>query len=114
MIIARQPVDATSVRPGVGKAGNEHTRKRRQLQRMFAHLSPQRRPLTVAGAPHRVPSRHRRWQQLYDISRRVVAGFGMDFELEEAPAPGFVFADVALMGGSAFPGDAHRPTWRRG
>lgn len=63
---------------------------RRQLQRMFAHLSPQRRPLTVAGSPHRVPSRHRRWQQLYDISRRVVAGFGMDFELEEAPAPGFV------------------------
>jgi 5-methylcytosine-specific restriction enzyme subunit McrC len=63
---------------------------RRQLQRMFAHLSPQRRPLTVSGSPHRVPSRHRRWQQLYDISRRVVAGFGMDFELEEAPAPGFV------------------------
>jgi 5-methylcytosine-specific restriction enzyme subunit McrC len=63
---------------------------RRQLQRMFAHLAPQRRPLTVAGLPHRVPSRHRRWQQLYDISRRVVAGFGMDFELEEAPAPGFV------------------------
>jgi hypothetical protein len=63
---------------------------RRQLQRMFAHLSPQRRPLTVAGSPQRVPSRHRRWQQLYDVSRRVVAGFGMDFELEEAPAPGFV------------------------
>jgi hypothetical protein len=63
---------------------------RRQLQRMFAHLSPQRRPLSAAGSPHRVPSRHRRWQQLYDISRRVVAGFGMDFELEEAPAPGFV------------------------
>jgi 5-methylcytosine-specific restriction enzyme subunit McrC len=63
---------------------------RRQLQRIFAQLSPQRRPLTVAGSPQRVSSRHRRWQQLYDISRRVVAGFGMDFELEEAPAPGFV------------------------
>jgi 5-methylcytosine-specific restriction enzyme subunit McrC len=63
---------------------------RRQLQRMFAYLSPQRRPLTISGSPHRIPSRHRRWQQLYDISRRVVAGFGMDFKLEEAPAPGFV------------------------
>lgn len=63
---------------------------RRQLQRMYAQLSPQRRPLSVAGAPHRLPSRHRRWQQVYDICRRVVAGFGMDFELEEAPAPGFI------------------------
>jgi len=63
---------------------------RRQLQRMYADLSPQRRPLSVSAAPRQVPSRHRRWQQLYDIARRVVAGFGMDFELEEAPAPGFV------------------------
>jgi 5-methylcytosine-specific restriction enzyme subunit McrC len=63
---------------------------RRQLQRMHSHLSPQRRPLSAASSPPRLPSRHRRWQQLYDISRRVVAGFGMDFELEEAPAPGFV------------------------
>lgn len=63
---------------------------RRQLQRMQAHLSPQRRPAPVSGSKRRVPSRHRRWQQLYDISLRVVAGFGMNFELEEAPAPGFV------------------------
>lgn len=63
---------------------------RRQLQRMYAHLSPQRRPLSIAGAPPRVPGRHRHWQQLYDISRGVVAGFGMNFGLEGAPAPGFV------------------------
>jgi 5-methylcytosine-specific restriction enzyme subunit McrC len=63
---------------------------RRQLQRMYAQLSPQRRPLTLGGLPRRVPSRHRRWQQLYEIAFRVVQGFGMDFEREEAPAPGFV------------------------
>jgi hypothetical protein len=62
---------------------------RRQLQRMYGQLSPQP-PLTrVAALPYRVPSRHRRWQQLYDISRRVVEGFGMNFEEREAPAPGF-------------------------
>jgi hypothetical protein len=63
---------------------------RRQLQRMYAQMAPQRRPLSISSAPPRLPSRHRRWQQLYDISRRVVAGFGMDFEREEAPAPGFI------------------------
>lgn len=63
---------------------------RRQIQRMYAHLSPQRRPRSIDAAPERVPSRHRRWQQLYDISRNVVAGFGMDFTLQGMPAPGFV------------------------
>jgi hypothetical protein len=44
---------------------------RRQLQRMLARLSPQTPPLSVIVAPRRVPSRHRRWQELYDISRRI-------------------------------------------
>jgi hypothetical protein len=63
---------------------------RGQLRRMHTHLSPQRRPRSIAAAPARVPSRHQRWQQLYDISRAVVAGFGIDFASEEAAAPGFV------------------------
>jgi hypothetical protein len=63
---------------------------RRQLQRMYSHLSPQRRPPSIAAVPSRLPSRHRRWQQLYDISRSVVAGFRMDFGRDEASAPGFV------------------------
>jgi len=62
---------------------------RRQLQRMHAQLSPQAPLGRVAALPTRVPSRHRRWQQLYEIARRVVEGFGMDFEQREAPAPGF-------------------------
>jgi 5-methylcytosine-specific restriction enzyme subunit McrC len=63
---------------------------RRQLQRMYAQLSPQTRPLAVASSQRRLPSRHRRWQQLFEIARRVVEGFGMDFTEKEAPAPGFV------------------------
>ena len=63
---------------------------RRQLQRMYSHLSPQRRPPSIGAVPTRLPSRHRRWQQLYDISRSVVAGFRMDFKRDEASAPGFV------------------------
>jgi hypothetical protein len=63
---------------------------RRQLQRMYSHLSPQRRPPSIAAVPSRLPSRHRRWQQLYDVSRSVVAGFRMDFKRDEASAPGFV------------------------
>jgi len=63
---------------------------RRQLQRMQAQLAPQPRPPAVVASPRRVPSRHRRWQQLYEIAQRVVDGFGMNFQRQEAPSPGFI------------------------
>jgi 5-methylcytosine-specific restriction enzyme subunit McrC len=63
---------------------------RRQLQRMGVILSARRRPRPLATVPPQVPSRHRRWQQLYDVSRSVLTGFSMRYGEDEAPAPGFV------------------------
>ncbi|HZH04756.1 MAG TPA: hypothetical protein VEY30_13300, partial [Myxococcaceae bacterium] len=62
---------------------------RQQLMRVFEALSPQ------ANAPIRssrrmVPSRHRGWQPLYDLSRQVLRGFGLGLTPEMLRAPGYV------------------------
>lgn len=66
------------------------TETRQQVLRVYERLAPQatlrRRP--SAG---RVPSRHRRWQPLYELSRQVLDGFGV--ELADAlhrMSPGYV------------------------
>lgn len=70
--------------PGVRNPGT-----RQQLMRVFEAVSPQtNRPVRPA---HRlVPSRHRGWQPLYDLSRQVLKGFGLGLTPEVLRAPGYV------------------------
>jgi len=63
---------------------------RQQLLRVYERLSPQKALRTPPSMP-RVPSRHRRWQPLYELSRHVLDGFGV--ELADAlhrMSPGYV------------------------
>lgn len=70
--------------PGVRNPGT-----RQQLMRVFEALSPQTtRP--VRAANRLVPSRHRGWQPLYDLSRQVLRGFGLGLTPEVLRAPGYV------------------------
>ena len=62
---------------------------RQQLTRVRDALAPQvgrrRRP------PRRVPSRHRRWQTLYDLSFQILSGFGVSLaDADQLLAPGYV------------------------
>jgi 5-methylcytosine-specific restriction enzyme subunit McrC len=62
---------------------------RRRLVRVIEHLSPQ--SSESGRRPVRVPSRHQRWQPLYDLSSQVVDGFGLDLNGGHLSiAPGFV------------------------
>lgn len=62
---------------------------RRRLVRMVEHLTPQGQP--SRHRPTRVPSRHQRWQPLYELSSQVVDGFGLDLRKDNLNiAPGFV------------------------
>lgn len=60
------------------------------LTRVIEELSPQRKPRQ--GPRRRVPSRHRAWQPLYEISWDVLRGLGMTYQMGQAHAPGFVVA----------------------
>src|SRR5205807_1337938 len=51
---------------------------RDQLTRMRGVLGHQPRIGDVDLLPRRVPSRHRAWQDPYDLSRLVLQGFGAD------------------------------------
>lgn len=90
---------------------------RQQLERVHAATRPSptaRRPSVIT---HRLPSRHRRWQTLYDLSRDVLRGFGAGYvEADRLFAPGFVLKTNAtwedLIGQglrSGFPGARVRP-----
>jgi hypothetical protein len=62
---------------------------RQRLVRMVEHLSPQ--TFIQGPRPARVPSRHQRWQPLYDLSAQIVDGFGIDLDGGHLSiAPGFV------------------------
>src|SRR5437773_6265449 len=62
----------------------------RQVHRIAQRLSPQRPP------PNRprvsVPTRHRRWQQCYDLAREINAGFGVRLAPDRYSSPGYVLS----------------------
>lgn len=62
-----------------------------RLTRVRQHLSPQRLR-DVSNIPQRLPSRHRRWQPLYDLARQVLKGFGLGYKDDRFYAPGFVIS----------------------
>jgi hypothetical protein len=62
---------------------------RRQLNRVRGALAAQAVPRR--HAPRAVPSRHRRWQTLYDLSGQVLHGFGVSLDsADHLLAPGYV------------------------
>ncbi len=66
------------------------TETRQQVLRVYERLAPQAVLRTRPSAP-RVPSGHRRWQPLYELSRQVLDRFGV--ELADAlhrMSPGYV------------------------
>jgi hypothetical protein len=76
---------------------------RRQLTRVYEALHPQvKRPRESRTGV--LPNRHRRWQPLFDLSRRVLDGFGMNLSPDKLNAPGFVmetwraWEDLVLLG----------------
>lgn len=64
---------------------------RNQLVQRYLNLGPQnssRRPRHMKAF---VPHRHRRWQELYDLSKEIIEGFGISFEDDfRSSLPGFV------------------------
>lgn len=64
---------------------------RNQLVQRYLNLGPQnsaRRPRHMRSA---VPHRHRRWQELYGLSKEIIEGFGVSFEdAFRSSLPGFV------------------------
>lgn len=62
---------------------------RRRLADARAHLSPQR-PTTGNARRRALPSRHRRWQNLYDLCCSILDGMGVVFEPGQALAPGYI------------------------
>ena len=62
---------------------------RRQLARVCEDLAPQTQPLNRMSL--RVPSRHLRWQPLYELARQVLGGFQLNLDPGANEfAPGFV------------------------
>lgn len=62
---------------------------RQQLRRVRDALAPQNQASRLNRAS--VPSRHRRWQTLYDLSRQVLGGFGMSLaQAGHLFAPGYI------------------------
>jgi hypothetical protein len=63
---------------------------RRQLSQRYIMLAPQ--PDRVRGSYKKpLPSRHSKWQELFDLSREVIQGFGVGFQEHSiASLPGFV------------------------
>jgi hypothetical protein len=62
---------------------------RAQLTRIDQTLTTAWRP-RAGRHPVRVPSRHRRWQALYDLAGHILGGTGISLEPGGVPAPGFV------------------------
>ena len=63
---------------------------RRQLTAIHSAVAPRQR---VAGRAvhHRLPSRHRRWQAMYDVARHITRGYGAVYAAAGAlPSPGFL------------------------
>ncbi|HEX6749205.1 MAG TPA: hypothetical protein VF092_18050 [Longimicrobium sp.] len=60
-----------------------------QLTRVVEALSPQGAPRN-SPRPRVVPSRHRRWQQIYDISLQVLEGLGLGLRPDLLHSPGYV------------------------
>ncbi len=60
----------------------------RQVQRISQRLGPQ--PLRSSRPTQRVPSRHRRWQQCYDLANEINAGFGVRLAPGLYSSPGYV------------------------
>ncbi len=58
------------------------------LMRLHAALAPQR--TLSRGKQVSLPSRHQRWQPLYDLSLQVLGGFGLTFDPQKLLAPGYV------------------------
>lgn len=79
------------------------TETRQQLRRVRDALSPQHAASPWSRAS--VPSWHRRWQNLYDLSREVLDGFGVSLaQAQRLFAPGYImrtpksWEDVVLAG----------------
>lgn len=63
---------------------------RRQLHQRQLRLAPQR-AVSRLPARRQLPSRHRRWQELYDLSRHIIEGFGIGYaDLARAVLPGYI------------------------
>ena len=63
---------------------------RRQVYQRQVRLSPQRLPSHLP-TQRNLPSRHRRWQELYDLSRQILEGFGIGYsDLARAVLPGYI------------------------
>jgi 5-methylcytosine-specific restriction enzyme subunit McrC len=64
---------------------------RRRLSEVRLRLAPQRSGLKAGTRFKRLPARHSRWQNLYDLSGDVLRGFGVGFrDRAHQFAPGFV------------------------
>jgi hypothetical protein len=64
---------------------------RRRLSQAQLRLAPQSSGLKIGARFKRLPSRHSRWQDLYDWSGEVLRGFGVGFhDRAHQFAPGFV------------------------
>lgn len=63
---------------------------RNRLAATHSAVAPRHR-VSDTAVRHRLPSRHRRWQTMYDLSRHITRGYGAAFVSEGAlPSPGFV------------------------
>ena len=60
----------------------------RQVRRISQRLGPQ--TPAVVRPPARVPSRHRRWQQCYDLANEINSGFGVRLAPGRYSSPGYV------------------------
>lgn len=64
---------------------------RRRLSEVQLRLAPQSSRPKVSPGAKRLPPRHSRWQDLYDLSSEVLRGFGVGFrDRTHVFAPGFV------------------------
>lgn len=60
----------------------------RQVRRIAQRLGPQ--PSSSSRPKAHVPSRHRLWQQCYDLANEINAGFGVRLEPGKYSSPGYV------------------------
>ena len=74
---------ATLIAPGVRDGVLQ-----RQVRRIAQRLGPQA-PASAYPKP-RVPSRHRTWQQCYELANQINAGFGVRLSPGKLTAPGYV------------------------
>lgn len=62
----------------------------RRLSRAGRTLPKPEGRLRVSRLPRSVPSRHRRWQPLYELARYVLEGYGVSYEPQGLYGPAFV------------------------